>query len=110
MALINPQAVTVTGLAPTFSAPTASDTMTPTDRAVYVVRTTGTSTNVVIVVPGTDSHGQAKPDVTFAVGATSVHAIPLVGYVDAGDPANGGIITVTHSGALTGVTSCLLTI
>jgi hypothetical protein len=109
MALISPQPVTVTGLAPTFTAPTASDTMAPTDRAVYVVRTTGTATNVVVVVPGNDSHGQAKPDVTFAVGATSVHAINLAGYVDAAD-ATTGLITVTHSGALTGVTSCLLTI
>ena len=109
MALISPQPVTVTGLAPTFSAPTASDTMTALPNAVYVVRTTGTSTNVVIVVPGNDSHGQARPDVTFAVGATSVHAISLVGYVDSNDPTT-NVITVTHSGALTGVTSCLLTI
>jgi hypothetical protein len=66
MALIAPQSVTVTGLAPVFSAPSASDTMAPADRRIYVVRTTGTATNVVI--------------------------------------------TVTHSGALTGVTSCLLSL
>lgn len=108
MALISPQAVTVTGLAPTFSAPTASDTLVPSDRGVYIVRTTGTSTNVVIVVPGNDDFGQARPDVTFAVGATSVHVIPLTAYVRAADST--GVITITHSGALTGVTSCYLTI
>jgi hypothetical protein len=107
MALISPQSVTVTGLAPTFSAPSASDTMAPDSRRVYLVRTTGTATNVVIVVPGNNKHGQANPDVTFAVGATSVHVIPLAGYVD---DATSGVITVTHSGALTGVTSCLLSI
>jgi hypothetical protein len=109
MALISAQPVTVVGLAQVFTAPTASDTMQPTDRSIYQVRTTGTSTNVVIVVPGNDSHGQARPDVTFAVGATSVHTINLAGYVDSADPTT-GLITVTHSGALTGVTSCLLSI
>jgi hypothetical protein len=108
MALISPQAMAVTGTAPTFSAPTASDTMVPTDRAVYIVRTTGTSTNVVMVVPGNDAFGQARPDVTVAVGATSVVAIPLTAYQNAIDAT--GTITVTHSGALTGVTSCLITI
>jgi hypothetical protein len=109
MGLIAPQAIAVTGTAPTFSAPTASDTMTAIDRGVYIVRTTGTSTNVVFVVPGNDNHGQARPDVTVAVGATAVHAIALAGYVDSNDPTT-NVITVTHSGALTGVTSCLITV
>ena len=108
MALISPQAVSVTGLAPTFSTPTASDTLVPNDRGVYIVRTTGTSTNVVLVIPGNDTFGQARPDVTVAVGATSVHAIPLTAYQGAIDAT--GTITVTHSGALTGVTSCYLLI
>jgi len=109
MALISPQATAVTGTAPTFSAPTASDTLAPTDRGVYIVRTTGTSTNVVMVIPGNDVFGQPKPDVTVAVGATAVHVIPLTAYVQAAD-ATTGLITVTHSGALTGVTSCYITI
>jgi len=109
MALISPQAAAVTGTAPTFSAPTASDTMAPSDRGVYIVRTTGTSTNVVMVIPGNDEFGQARPDVTVAVGATAVHVIPLTAYVRAAD-ATTGLITVTHSGALTGVTSAYVTI
>lgn len=108
MALISPQAATVTGLAPTMSAPTASDTLAPNERGVYIVRTTGTSTNVVLVVPGNDSRGQAKPDVTVAVGATALVVIPLIGYIDAADST--GVITVTHSGALTGVTSAYVLI
>lgn len=108
MALISPQAMAVTGTAPTFSAPTASDTLAPTDRGLYIVRTTGTSTTVVMVIPGNDAFGQARPDVSVAVGATAVHVIPLAAYVQAVDAT--GTITVTHSGALTGVTSCYITI
>lgn len=109
MALIVPQALAVTGTAPTFSAPTASDTIAPNDRGVYVVNTTGTATNVVIVVPGNDDLGQARPDVTVAVGATAKHFIPLTGYQKYADPTT-GLLTITHSGALTGVTSAYVTI
>jgi hypothetical protein len=108
MALIAPQQVTVTGLAPVFSTPTATDTLVPSDRGVYLVRTTGTATTVVMVVPGNDTFGQARPDVSVSVGATSVHAIPLTAYQGAVDST--GTVTVTHSGALTGVTSCYLII
>ncbi len=104
MALITAQAVPVAGLSPTMSAPTASDTLVPNERGVYIVRSTGTSTNVVLVVPGNDSRGQARPDVTYAVAATDLKVIPLIGFMDAADPTT-GVITVTHSGALTGVTS-----
>jgi hypothetical protein len=110
MALISPQAMAVTGTAPTFSTPTASDTLAPTDRGVYIVRTTGTATTVALVVPGNDDFGQARPDVSVSVGATAVHVIPLSAYARlAADPTT-GLITITHSGALTGVTSCYITI
>lgn len=109
MALISPQAIAVTGTAPTFSAPSASDTLVPTDRGVYIVRTTGTATNVVLTVAGNDEFGQARPDVTVAVGATAVVAIPLTAYTRAVDTST-GLLTLTHSGTLSGVTSCYLTI
>lgn len=109
MALISPQAVAVTGTAPTFSAPSASDTLAPTDRGVYIVRTTGTATTVTITIAGNDDLGQARPDPAIVVGATSVHAIPLTAYVKYAD-ATTGLLTIAHSGALTGVTSCYLTI
>ena len=109
MALITAQAAAATGTAPTMSAPTASDTLAPRERGFYIVRTTGTSTNVVFVIPGNDDLGQARPDVTVAVGATALVVIPLIAYVKYADPAT-GLITVTHSGALTGVTSAFVTI
>ena len=108
MALIAPQALAVTGTAPTFSAPTASDTIAPTERGVYLVRTTGTATTVAIVIPGNNELGLAQPDASIAVGATSVHAIPLIAYVKYAD-ATTGLLTITHSGALTGVTSAYIT-
>lgn len=109
MALISPQAMAVTGTAPTFSAPTATDTLAPTDRGVYIVRTTGTATTVVMIVPGNDEFGQAKPDVSVSVAATAVHCIPLTAFVRAADSTT-GLVSITHSGALTGVTSAYITI
>lgn len=109
MALISPQAMAVTGTAPTFSAPTASDTLNPRDRGVYIVRTTGTATTVVVVIPGNDELGQARPDVSVSVGATAVHVIPMAAYVKYADQTT-QLLTVTHSGALTGVTSAYITI
>lgn len=108
MALINPQAMAVTGTSPVFSAPTASDTLRPNDRGAYIVRTTGTATNVTITIPGNDEFGQARPDVVVVCAATDVKVIPLTAYVRAVD-AN-GVIALAHSGALTGVTSCFITI
>lgn len=109
MALISPQAMAVTGTAITMSAPTATDTLRPTDRGFYIVRTTGTSTNVTITVPGNDAFGQARPDVVVAVGATALVIIPLTAYVNAVDTST-GLLSIAHSGALTGVTSAFGTI
>lgn len=109
MALIAAQPAPVIGFAPTMSAPTASDTMVPTDRSFYLVRTTGTATNVTLQVEGNDEFNQARPDVVFAVGATALAIIPLTAYTRAVAVAT-GLLTVLHSGALTGVTSALVTI
>jgi hypothetical protein len=108
MALISPQAMAVTGTSPTFAAPTASDTIIPSDRGVYLVRTTGTATTVVLVIPGNDELGQARPDVSSTLGATDVRAFPTTAFARYVDAA--GVVTITHSGALTGVTSAYITI
>lgn len=108
MALINPQPLAVTGTSPTFSTPTASDTLRPSDRGVYSVRTTGTATTVVFVIPGNDEFGQPRPDVSSTLGATDFREFALAAYTRAVD-AN-GLVTITHSGALTGVTSAYTTI
>lgn len=109
MALISPQAMAVTGTSPTFTAPTSSDTIAPTDRGVYLVRTTGTATTVAFVIPGNDELGQARPDPSSTLAATDVRAFPLTAYAKYAD-ATTGLLTITHSGALTGVTSAYVTI
>ncbi len=108
MALISPQAQAVTGTSPTFAAPTASDTIRPSDRGALLIRTTGTSTTATFTVPGSDSFGQAKPDVAVAAGATDVKVVPMVAYLTAVDSA--GLVAVAFSGALTGVTVAYITI
>ena len=109
MALISSQAAAVTGTAPTMSAPTASDTLRPNDRGFYIVRTTGTATNVTLQVEGLDEFGQPRADVVVAVGATALVVIPLTAYTRAVSLTT-GLLTVIHSGALTGVTSAFVTI
>jgi hypothetical protein len=108
MALISPQAMAVTGTSPTFTQPTASDTIRPTDRGVLLVRTTGTATTATFTVPGNTTFGQAQPDVAVTNGATDIKAIPMTAYVNAVD-AN-GLVAVAFSGALTGVTAAYVTI
>jgi hypothetical protein len=103
MALIAKQSASVTGLSPTMTQPTASDTIQPQPGGELIVRTTGTATNVTFTIPGNDVFGQAKPDVTVVCAATDLKIIPMVAYVAAADSS--GILAVAFSGALTGVTA-----
>ena len=108
MALISPQAMSVSGTSPTFSTPTASDTIVPTDRGVLLIRTTGTLTTATFTIPGNDDFGQAKPDVGVTTGATDVKAVPMTTYTRAASST--GTVSVAFSGALTGVTVAYITI
>jgi hypothetical protein len=106
VALLSPQPITITGTAQTLSAATASDTAPPGDRTFLWVKTTGTTTNVTIVVPG-DRYGQPLTDVVVAAPATGDRLIgPLTG--DLADPIT-GLVTVNFS-SQTGVTRALVTI
>lgn len=105
MALLSTQQVGIPGAAvPAFATCAASDTVVPDDRSFLEWRnTSATVNNVVVVVPGT-VYGQARPDVSFAVAATTgtYRFGPLAG--DLADPTT-GLITITHSntGAGSGV-------
>lgn len=101
MALIAPQRADADGVALTYAAASASDTFAPDARGVLLFRTSGTSSNLTIVVPGNDEHDQAKPDVTVAMGATAAVAIALRPFVD--DAGASGVITITSS-SQTGLT------
>lgn len=105
MALLNPQQVGIPGAAvPAFNTCTATDTVVPDERSFLEWRnTSGTINNVVVVVPGSE-YGQARPDVSFSVAATTgtYRFGPMV--ADLADPTT-GLISVTHSntGAGSGV-------
>lgn len=96
MALLTPQQVGITGLAPVYSAVAASDTIQPDDSVfLHVKNASGTIDNAVVVVPGS-TFGQANPDVTVAVPITTGDRMigPMVPAL--ADPTT-GLITVTHS-------------
>lgn len=104
MALLTPQTPLITGAAMTYSAVNSSDTAVPGNNVFLHVKTGGTSTNVTIVVPGTQ-YGQNRPDVVVAIGTNTDRIIgPLV--PDLADPTT-GVVTVSYS-ATTSVTSALL--
>lgn len=110
MALITPQVMSIAGVAETYGAVSASDTVLANDTvlmAYRVVNGGGSPDSVVIVVPGTDAYGQAIPDVTVTVTNGTAKTIWLQKPSRAADPTT-GLITITHS-FTTSVTAALLT-
>lgn len=105
MSLRSPQQAGITGTALTMTAVTASDTVAPDDRSVWLVNNgSGSPVTVTVVVPGT-VYGQARPDVAVSVAAGALAPIgPLV--ADLADPAT-GLITITHS-AQTSITAAVV--
>lgn len=109
MAQLAYQQISITGPATTFAAVTASDTVSPDDRGFLWVKNTNAGADTcTVVVPGS-SFGQANPDVAVTVPATTGER--LIGPLTAAlaDPANGGLITITHS-QVSGVTCALVRI
>lgn len=107
MALLATQQVAITGLAPTYGAVSASDTVVPDDRTFLHVKNVNASPDTcTVVVPGT-AYGQARPDVAVTVPATTGDRMigPMV--YDLADPTT-GLITVTHSNTNAQVTCALL--
>jgi hypothetical protein len=111
MALQTAQALSVTGVAATYSAVSASDTVAAngTVRMVYHVKNAGGSPDTVtLVVPGTDVFGQAIPDVAVTVTNGTEKFIYITDQARAADPST-GLITITHS-FTTSVTAAVLTL
>jgi len=106
MTLLTAQAPVITGIAPSFSAVTSSDTIRHTNapKILHVKNGGGGSINVTVVVPGT-KYGQQNPDVVVAVPAGAERLI--AGFT--GEMAVDGIITVNYSGTTT-VTAALYTV
>ena len=104
MALMSPQGVS-TVMTPTYTQPTASDTIRYEDGLILIVRNGATSNTTDIVVPGNQVYsGAAKNDLTsgaFSNADRIFHISP-----EAVDPAT-GLVTVTHT-VVTTVTAALL--
>jgi hypothetical protein len=105
MALQASQSVVITGTTPSAITPSASDTIADSSfgsQGVYMrVITTGTTTNVAILDPG--STGQGNPGTVTPVAAPSTGVRMILVPRTAINTAT-GVATVTFSGALTGVT------
>lgn len=101
MALIAPQRVDIDGATISYAAAGASDTIRPDPRGVLLYRTSGTPSNLSIVIPGNDDNGQAKPDIAVALGATVAVGLATVGLCD--DVDANGLVTITSS-SQTGLT------
>jgi hypothetical protein len=107
VALLAPQQVTILGIAPSYAAVTASDTVYPDDNVfLHVKNTTGTQDNCTVVTPGS-IFGQAIPDVVVAVPITT--GDKMIGPLNSqlADPTT-GLITITHSQVAAGVTCALI--
>lgn len=104
MALQTPQSVVTTGTTPSAFAPNASDTIPgstagPNGWFLRVI-TTGTATNVGINDPGFTAISNPGTVTAVAAPATGVRMI----LVPRGAIDSTGVVTVTFSGARTGVT------
>jgi hypothetical protein len=108
MALIAAQLLDVsTGTAPTFAAAAAGDTAEAGPSDTLIVRNaSGSPVTVTIVTPATLASGDAYPDKTYSVPATTGERwIPLIS--DFRDPAIGGQATINYS-ATTSVTRAIV--
>lgn len=105
MALLTAQSILAAGTTPSAITPSASDTISGADvgvnGAVLRVITTGTSTNVTISDPGTTALGNPGTATAVACPGTGVRMIRIS---PSAVNQTSGLVTVTASGALTGVT------
>lgn len=106
MAALSSQSITTAGTTPTAITPTASDTIAEgqfgPNGLAYRIITTGTTTNVAVLDPGATASG--NPGTVTPLAAPASGARMLYIPRSAINPAT-GVATVTHSGALTGVTT-----
>jgi hypothetical protein len=103
MALLAAQSPTATGLTPTYSLVSASDTVRYVNNRMFLLckNTSGSANTVTVVVPGS-TYGQANPDIAVTVPATTGEK--WIGPLDRGMvDTSTGLITITNSAPATGV-------
>ena len=82
MAIVAQKVGVLAGTAPTFAAPSASDTA-PVGSVLVVKNASGASINVTLVTPPVLETGDAYPDKVYAVAAGAEKWIPVLGvYLD----------------------------
>lgn len=81
------------------AAPTTAETITsPTSKTHLLIQNGATPSSITIVVPGTDTQGIARPDVTLVIGANTVQLIKIGREYK--DPATGNA-TLTFTNVTT---------
>lgn len=107
MAALTTQNIVNAGTAPTFGAASTSDTAevgNGVNTYVHYKNTDASTEAITVVVPGTNSYGQANPDVTLTIGAnTGELLIPLRKEFEDAAVAGVGRCTITMASA-TGIT------
>jgi hypothetical protein len=107
MALMSPQVVSIAGLTPAYTTPTASDTVVPGTNLWLHVKTTTNADTVTLVDASRTPAGAASANLSVALGTSTER---LIGPLDSDLASTStGLITVTHS-TVTGVTAALFTI
>lgn len=98
MALLATQQIKITGLNPSFAAAASSDTVTPDDRTFVIYLNTDAATRTLTLVTPTklDQFGQALPDVTVTIAATTGREVIGPITQDFADPTT-GLATITTS-------------
>ena len=73
MALLTPQQIKITGLAPVLAAANSTDTVAADERVFLLYRNTNAATRTITVVTPTklDQYGQALPDIVITIAATT---------------------------------------
>lgn len=96
MATIAKQQSKVQGTVITFGAAAAGDKVAPDDDATLLVKNGDASSHdVIIVTPGTDKYGQARPDITVPIAAGVTTAFgPFPD--DLADPTD-GLVAINYS-------------
>ena len=107
MALMSPQAISSV-ITPSFTTPTALDTITPDSGLILYVKIGATSTTITLVIPGNQPYSGAATTDSVVSAVTNTERVWYLNPAILTDPAS-GLIAVTYS-QVTNVTSALLKI
>ena len=94
------QTIDISGAAPTFAAPSASDTA-PVGSTLIVKNGSVSSITVTLVTPGTLATGDAYPDKAYTVAAGAEAWIPVLMAYRPSSSASGAPVTFSATASVT---------